>query len=50
MPGLLVLHPELATGVWFGVDDYQVSLGKGQDGSKAALPSWAQFMRKSQNT
>ncbi len=39
--------PQLATGVWFGVDDYQVSLGKGQDGSKAALPSWAQFMRDS---
>ena len=39
--------PQIATGVWFGVDDYQVSLGKGQDGSKAALPSWAQFMRES---
>ncbi len=39
--------PQIATGVWFGVDDYQVSLGKGQDGSKAALPSWAQFMRDS---
>ena len=33
--------PQLATGVWFGVDDYQVSLGIGQDGSKAALPTWA---------
>ena len=39
--------PQIAAGVWFGVDDYQVSLGKGQDGSKAALPSWAQFMRDS---
>ena len=37
--------PQLATGVWFGVDDYQVSLGVGQDGSKAALPTWAKFMR-----
>ena len=37
--------PQIAAGVWFGVDDYQVSLGKGQDGSKAALPSWARFMR-----
>ena len=37
--------PQLATGVWFGVDDYQVSLGVGQDGSKAALPTWARFMR-----
>ena len=41
--------PQIAAGVWFGVDDYQVSLGKGQDGSKAALPSWAQFMRDSHN-
>ena len=39
--------PQLAAGVWFGVDDYQVSLGPGQDGSKAALPSWAKFMRNS---
>ena len=37
--------PQLAAGVWFGVDDYQVSLGIGQDGSKAALPTWARFMR-----
>ena len=39
--------PQIAAGVWYGVDDYQVSLGKGQDGSKAALPSWAEFMRDS---
>ena len=39
--------PQIAAGVWYGVDDYQVSLGKGQDGSKAALPSWAEFMRES---
>ena len=38
--------PQIAAGVWFGVDDYQVSLGIGQDGSKAALPSWARFMRE----
>jgi len=37
--------PQLAAGVWYGVDDYQVSLGIGQDGSKAALPTWARFMR-----
>ena len=41
--------PQLAAGVWFGVDDYQVSLGPGQDGSKAALPSWAKFMKDSHN-
>ena len=39
--------PQIAAGVWFGVDDYQVSLGPGQDGSKAALPTWARFMRES---
>ena len=39
--------PQIAAGVWFGVDDYQVSLGIGQDGSKAALPTWARFMRES---
>ena len=39
--------PQIAAGVWFGVDDYQVSLGQGQDGSKAALPTWARFMRES---
>jgi len=38
--------PQIAAGVWFGVDDYQVSLGPGQDGSKAALPTWARFMRE----
>ncbi len=37
--------PYLATGVWFGVDDPKVSLGEKQDGSRAALPAWARFMR-----
>ncbi|MBL7014629.1 MAG: PBP1A family penicillin-binding protein [Candidatus Marinimicrobia bacterium] len=37
--------PNIAAGAWFGVDDYKVSLGKGQDGSRAALPAWARFMR-----
>ena len=37
--------PNIAAGIWFGVDDYRVSLGKGQDGSRAALPAWAEFMR-----
>lgn len=37
--------PDLAAGVWFGVDDPQVSLGKNQDGSRAALPAWARFMK-----
>jgi penicillin-binding protein 1A len=37
--------PYLAAGVWFGVDDPKVSLGSKQDGSRAALPAWARFMR-----
>ena len=41
--------PQIAAGVWFGIDDYQVSLGVGQDGSRAALPAWAQFMRDGHN-
>jgi len=37
--------PQLAAGVWFGMDDPQVSLGHEQFGNKAALPAWARFMR-----
>jgi len=37
--------PQLAAGVWFGVDDPQVSLGNEQFGNRAALPAWARFMR-----
>ncbi len=42
--------PYIAAGAWFGVDDPQVSLGKGSDGSKAALPAWARFMRDSHDS
>ncbi|HDY75505.1 MAG TPA: PBP1A family penicillin-binding protein [Candidatus Marinimicrobia bacterium] len=42
--------PYIAAGAWFGVDDPQVSLGKGSDGSRAALPAWARFMRASHDT
>lgn len=42
--------PQLAAGVWFGVDDPQVSLGENQDGSRAALPAWAQFMGTAYDT
>ncbi len=37
--------PQLVAGVWFGMDDPQVSLGNEQFGNKAALPAWARFMR-----
>ena len=42
--------PHLVAGVWFGIDDYSVSLVKMQDGSRAALPVWARFMREAYKT
>tara|TARA_B100000029_G_scaffold513547_1_gene613477 strand:- start:535 stop:2670 length:2136 start_codon:yes stop_codon:yes gene_type:complete len=42
--------PQIAAGVWFGVDDFRVPLGPGQDGSQAALPAWAMFMRDAHDT
>jgi len=41
---------QLAAGVWVGVDDPRVSLGEGQDGSRAALPAWARFMKSAHDT
>ncbi|MBT6942578.1 MAG: PBP1A family penicillin-binding protein [Candidatus Marinimicrobia bacterium] len=41
---------QLAAGVWIGVDDPRVSLGEGQDGSRAALPAWARFMTAAHDT
>ena len=42
--------PQIAAGCWFGVDDFKVPLGPGQDGSKAALPAWARFMKAAHDT
>ena len=42
--------PQIAAGCWFGVDDFQVPLGPGSDGSKAALPAWARFMKAAHDT
>lgn len=36
--------PQIATGVWVGLDDFS-SLGDGETGSRAALPIWADFMQ-----
>lgn len=36
--------PDLLAGAWVGMDDPAQSLGRGQEGSKAALPIWAEFM------
>lgn len=37
--------PHLVTGVWIGYDDQTLSLGRGETGSKAALPIWIQYMK-----
>ena len=42
--------PQIAAGCWFGVDNFKVPLGPGQDGSKAALPAWAKFMKAAHDT
>ena len=42
--------PQIAAGCWFGVDDFKVPLGPGQDGSRAALPAWARFMKAAHDT
>ncbi|MFO7840634.1 MAG: PBP1A family penicillin-binding protein [Fidelibacterota bacterium] len=39
--------PLLVAGVWVGVDDQKIPLGPQQTGSRAALPIWANFMKKS---
>ena len=38
--------PNITAGVWYGLDQYSTSLGKGQYGGVAALPAWAKFMRE----
>jgi penicillin-binding protein 1A len=42
--------PQIAAGVWVGVDDPSVTLGTGQSGAVAALPIWAPFMRAAHDT
>jgi len=37
--------PDIVAGVWVGLDDFQYTLGRGMDGSRAALPFWADFMK-----
>ena len=42
--------PSITAGVWYGIDQYPISLGKGQAGGVAALPAWAIFMREAHKT
>ncbi|MFQ5769824.1 MAG: penicillin-binding transpeptidase domain-containing protein, partial [bacterium] len=42
--------PQIVTGVWVGLDDYTLSLGKGQTGASAALPIWAPYMKTVHDT
>jgi penicillin-binding protein 1A len=37
--------PNLSAGVWVGFDDPQLSLGRNETGSLAALPFWGQFIK-----
>ena len=41
--------PQIALGVWVGVDDPSISLGKKQYGSKAALPIFADAIKEIYN-
>lgn len=36
--------PDIAAGIWVGLDDAQLSLGRGMTGASAALPFWGDFM------
>jgi penicillin-binding protein 1A len=38
--------PALTAGVWVGLDDPQISLGRGESGMIAALPFWADFIKR----
>jgi len=38
-------EPSLAAGVWVGFDEKKDSLGRGEDGARAALPIWMEFWK-----
>ena len=42
--------PYLTACVWVGLDDPQLSLGRGESGAIAALPFWAEFMKRVYDT
>lgn len=37
--------PDITVGVWIGMDDKRKSLGGDEQGAKAALPMWMDFMQ-----
>ncbi|RMF57586.1 MAG: hypothetical protein D6748_10840, partial [Calditrichaeota bacterium] len=37
--------PQVTAGVWVGLDNPELKLGKNETGSRAALPFWAEFMK-----
>ncbi|NIR50368.1 hypothetical protein GWO43_17810, partial [candidate division KSB1 bacterium] len=42
--------PQIVSGVWVGFDDYTISLGRGHDGARTALPIWAPYMKSVHDT
>jgi penicillin-binding protein 1A len=42
--------PQIAAGVWVGMDDQTISLGEGRSGATTALPIWAPFMKMAHDT
>ncbi len=46
----LGFSPQVVTGVWVGLDDFSLTLGKGQTGSHAALPIWGPYMKAVHDT
>ena len=42
--------PQICCCVWVGMDDPFMTLGRGQSGSRAALPIWATFMKAAHDT
>ena len=37
--------PSLTAGVWVGNDDPRISLGRGEQGARTALPIWLEYMK-----